>query len=238
MSDDSLNLLLGEFEVDGNKISARDQINYLDVAITLDKNAGSEELYKKIEKMPKSIRKSIEPFMNMKSIKNIVILLVIMYICSAIFTYIESLIMATVSNNFAKNLRSRISSKINKLPLRYFDNNQTGDILSRVTNDVDTIAQSMNQSLATLVSAVTLFVGTIIMMFITNWIMALTAIGASFVGFIFMFIVLGRSQKYFNARQEELGKLNSHIEEVYSGLLVVKAYNGKNESDKKFDELN
>ena len=238
LSDDSLNLLLGEFEVDGNKISARDQINYLEIASTLNKDASSEELYKKIEEMPKSIRKSIEPFMNMKSIKNIVILLVIMYICSAIFTYIESLIMATVSNNFAKRLRSRISSKINRLPLKYFDNNQTGDILSRVTNDVDTIAQSMNQSLATLVSAVTLFVGTIIMMFITNWIMAFTAIGASFVGFIFMFIVLGRSQKYFNARQEELGKLNSHIEEIYSGLLVVKAYNGKNDSDKKFDELN
>ena len=92
--------------------------------------------------------------------------------------------MTIVANKFAKSLRSRISTKINKLPLKYFDRHQTGDILSRVTNDVDTIAQSMNQSLATLVSSVTLFLGTIIMMFVTNWILAITAIVASLIGFI------------------------------------------------------
>ena len=146
--------------------------------------------------------------------------------------------MTDVANKFAKSLRTRISEKINKLPLKYFDKHQTGDILSRVTNDVDTIAQSMNQSLATLVSSITLFVGTIIMMFYTNWIMALTAIISSSIGFVFMFAVLKRSQKYFIARQVELGNLNSHIEEIYSGLNVVKVYNGKREADKKFDELN
>ena len=132
----------------------------------------------------------------------------------------------------------RISVKINKLPLSYFDRHQSGDTLSRVTNDVDTIAQTMNQSLGTLVSNITLFLGSIIMMFYTNWIMALTAILSSLLGFMGMFAVLAKSQKYFVAKQEELGNLNGHIEEVYSGLNVVKAYNGKKESDKKFDEYN
>ena len=122
--------------------------------------------------------------------------------------------------------------------MKYFDKNLSGDILSRVTNDVDTIAQSMNQSLASLVSSVTLFIGSIIMMFYTNYIMALTAILSSLIGFVFMIKILSKSQKYFTARQVELGKLNGHIEEIYSGLNVVKVYNGKNESDKKFDELN
>ena len=117
-------------------------------------------------------------------------------------------------------------------------NHSNGDTLSRVTNDVDTIAQSMNQSLATLVSSLTLFVGTIIMMFITNGILAITAILSSFIGFIFMFSILSKSQKYFVARQAELGNLNGHIEEIYSGLNVVKAYNGKKDSDIKFDEYN
>ena len=186
------------------------------------------------------IQKGIIPgsSMDMDAIKAIVIFLAILYILSALFSFLESFIMTIVSNKFAKELRTRISHKINKLPLRYFDKNSTGDILSRVTNDVDTVAQSMNQSLGTLVSSITLFVGTIIMMFYTNGIMAITAIFSSLIGFVFMFLILGKSQKYFTARQEELGKLNGHIEEIYSGLNVVKVYNGKQDSDKKFDELN
>lgn len=176
--------------------------------------------------------------MDMDAIKKIALILATLYILSALFTFIESICMTDVANKFAKDLRSRISIKINKLPLRYFDKNSIGDTLSRVTNDVDTIAQSMNQSIATLVSSVTLFLGTILMMFVTNWIMALTAILASLIGFIFMFIILGKSQKYFVSRQEELGNLNGHIEEVYSGLNVVKVYNGKKQADEKFDDLN
>ena len=176
--------------------------------------------------------------MNMKNIKHITLLLLGLYIGSAIFNYIQSVCMTDVANKFAKSLRSRISIKINKLPLKYFDKHQSGDILSRVTNDIDTIAQSMNQSLGMLVNSVTLFLGSIVMMFYTNWIMALTAIGASLLGFIGMFFILSKSQKYFIARQEELGELNGHIEEIYSGINVVKVYNGKNEANKKFDELN
>ena len=180
----------------------------------------------------------IMPEMDMEAIKSIALSLVILYACSAICTFIQSICMTEVANNFARSLRTRISVKINKLPLSYFDRHQSGDTLSRVTNDVDTIAQTMNQSLGSLVSNITLFLGSIIMMFYTNWIMALTAIVSSLLGFMGMFAVLSKSQKYFVAKQEELGNLNGHIEEVYSGLNVVKAYNGKKESDKKFDEYN
>ena len=233
-----LNKILKEFTIDDIKITSIDQLEYLKIMSTIDKNTKPEKLYKQVDKLPDSIQKVIKPQMNLTLIKNVVIFLAILYILSSLFSFVQSIIMATVSNKFAQNLRTRISKKINKLPLKYFDKNETGDILSRVTNDVDTIAQSMNQSLSTLVSSTTLFIGTIIMMFVTNWILAITAILASFIGFIFMFMILGKSQKYFSDRQKELGKLNSHIEETYSGLLVVKAYNGKLEADKEFDKLN
>lgn len=192
----------------------------------------------KLSDLTDEISKGLMGPMDMDAVKKIAITLACLYISSALFTFIQSIAMTDVANKFAKSLRSRISHKINKLPLRYYDKHLIGDILSRVTNDIDTIAQSMNQSLATLVSSVVLFLGTIIMMFYTNWIMALTAIGASLIGFIFMFGILGKSQKYFVARQVELGKLNGHIEEVYSGLNVVKAYNGGKLANEKFDVLN
>lgn len=238
LSDNTLELIFKEFTINNQKISSIDQLKFLQITSTIKDKKDAKALYKKIDKMPKSIRKVIEPSMNMAKIKKISLFLACLYIVSTLLSFIESIIMTSVSNNFARKLRGRISTKINKLPLKYFDKNQTGDILSRVTNDVDTLSQSMNQSLSSLVSAVTLLLGTIIMMFITNWIMALTAISASIIGFSLIFIVLSKSQKYFAARQKELGKLNSHIEEVYSGLLVVKAYNGKKEADTKFDEYN
>lgn len=192
----------------------------------------------KLSDLTDEISKGLMGTMDMVAVKKIALTLASLYIASALFTFIQSIAMTDVANKFAKSLRSRISHKINKLPLRYYDKHLIGDILSRVTNDIDTIAQSMNQSLATLVSSTVLFLGTIVMMFYTNWIMALTAIGASLIGFIFMFGILGKSQKYFVARQVELGKLNGHIEEVYSGLNVVKAYNGGKIANEKFDVLN
>ena len=146
--------------------------------------------------------------------------------------------MATVTQKFSKKLRGEISIKINKLPLKYFDKNSYGDILSRVTNDVDTLGQTMNQSIGTLVSSVTMFIGSLVMMFYTNWLMAITAIIATIIGFALMAVILAKSQKYFNAQQKQLGILNGHIEEMYSGHNVVKAYNGTNESKKKFNEYN
>lgn len=227
-----------EIEIDGVKISIEDQYKFVTTMQSIGENPNVNELYSKIDEMPESIQKIVKPFMNIDKIKQIVLLLVILYLCSSLCTYIQSISMTDVANKFAKNLRSRISIKINKLPLKYFDKHQSGDTLSRVTNDVDTIAQTMNQSLGSLVSSITLFLGAIMMMFYTNWIMALTAIGASVIGFAGMTVILKNSQKYFVSKQTELGNLNGHIEEVYSGLNVVKAYNGEKESNIKFDELN
>ena len=146
--------------------------------------------------------------------------------------------MEYVGIGYAKKLRQSISRKINKLSLKYFDSHETGDILSRVTNDVDTIGINMSNTITSLVTNVTLFLGSIIMMFVTNWIMALTAILASILGFIFSFFLLKTSQKYFIQRQNELGKLNGHIEEIYSGHNVVKAYNGEKKALEEFEEIN
>lgn len=231
-------VIFEETIIDGTKITAIEQAKFLAILSDIPEDSNASLLYSKIDTMPDSIRKILEPFMDLDKIKQIALLLVIIYLLSALFNYIESISMTVVSNNFAKELRSRISVKINKLPLSYFDTHSIGDTLSRVTNDVDTIASSMNQSLSSLVSAITLFIGTVIMMFSTNWIMAITAIISSLIGFIFMFLVLGKSQKYFVQKQIELGRLNGHIEEIYSGLNVVKAYNGKKQSDEKFDKLN
>ena len=233
-----MNIVFSDIEIDNQKITSEEQYNFFKVVNSINGVTDANVIYSKINELPDSIQKIIEPVMNMDKIKTITIILVIMYICSAIFTYIQAIIMTNVSNKFAKNLRNRISNKINKLPLKYFDKHQTGDILSRVTNDVDTIAQSMNQSLGTLVTSITLFLGSIIMMFITNWIMAVTAILSSLIGFIGMSSILKKSQKYFIARQTELGNLNGHIEEIYSGLNVVKVYNGKKKADEEFDKLN
>ena len=230
--------LLTEVEIDGVKISTDELYETVNVMSDLKEDTDVNTLYSKIDTMPENVKKVIEPKMNLDTIKKLTMFLVALYVISALFTYIESICMTDVANNFARDLRSRISKKINKLPLKYFDKHSKGDILSRVTNDVDTIAQSMNQSLATLVSSVTLFIGSMIMMFYTNWILAFTAILSSLVGFIGMGFILKKSQKYFTARQEELGKLNGHIEEIYSGLNVVKVYNAKDDADKKFDELN
>ena len=203
-----------------------------------DKSADINKIYSDFDKLPKSIYQIVKPKIDMAKVKSIAIFLGILYLVSALFNYIESIIMTTISNKFAKKLRSNISVKINKLPLKYFDTHETGDVLSRVTNDVDSIAQNLNHSLVSLVTSLTLFLGSIIMMFITNWIMAITAILASLVGFSLMGIILSKSQKYFTKRQEELGNLNGHIEEIYSGYNVVKVYNGQREANKEFDKLN
>ncbi len=231
-------ILFKDIKIDGTNINVEDQVKFINIMSKVDDYENVNKLYKEIDKMPDSIKDIVKPYMNMDKIKKISLFLLILYLCSALFNYIESISMTDVSNKFARKLRSKISKKINLLPLSYFDKNSIGDILSRVTNDIDTIAQSMNQSLASLVSSITLFVGTVIMMFVTNWILAITAILSSLFGFIFMFSILGKSQKYFVDRQVELGKLNGHIEEVYSGLNVVKAYNGEAEANRVFDEYN
>ena len=172
------------------------------------------------------------------TLKDISLFLLIVYMLSAIFSYISNFLMATVANKFAKGLRTSIFKKINKVPLKYFDSHSIGDTLSRVTNDVDTVGQMISQNLGSLMSAVTQLIGSLIMMFITNSTMAVTAVISSLLGFSLMGLILSKSQKYFKARQEELGKLNGYIEEIYSGHNVVKVYNGKKEAIQRFNALN
>ena len=233
-----LNVLIEDISVNGTKISSEDEIAFLRSVIDIDASKVTDDTLKVMDNLPESIYNLIKPTMDLDAAKKIIITLVCLYLLSAIFGYIQSYSMTTVSNGFAKDLRTRISVKINKLPLRFFDSHEIGDILSRVTNDVDTIAQNLNQSLATLISSVTLFIGSIIMMFTTNWVMAITAILSTLFGFTFMISILKKSQKYFIARQEELGNINGHIEEIYSGHNVVECYNAKGEVTKTFDELN
>ena len=219
-------------------ITNEDKMEFTQIMAGITAESSSDEIFEAIDAMPESIQDIVKPQMDFAAIKSIALFLAIVYIASAIFSFFGHFIMATVSNNFAKDLRSKIITKINKLPLRYFDRNSTGDILSRVTNDVDTVSQTMSQSIGSLVSAITLVIGSVLMMFITNWVMAIAAIVSSLIGFSIMAVILKKSQKYFVERQEELGNMNGHIEEIYSGHNVVKVYNGKRESDAKFDELN
>ena len=192
----------------------------------------------KLSDLTDEITKGLITGMNFDAITSITIFLVVIYLVSTLLDFFQGFIMATAANKFAKSLRTQISEKINKLPLKYFDTHSYGDILSRVTNDVDTIAMSLSQSLGSLVGAVTLFIGSVVMMFYTNWILAITGILSSLAGFVAMFIIMHKSQKYFTARQVELGKLNGHIEEIYSNHNVVKAYNGFKEASDTFDKLN
>ena len=197
-----------------------------------------DEILSKLDELPKSIYDEIAPIMNMAKIKTIALYLAILYVISAIFSYVEQILMANISNSYSKKMRNDISAKINRLPLKYFDSHETGDLLSRVTNDVDTMGINMSENLADLVTAVTLFFGSLIMMFVTNYQMALAGILASIIGFSFMFFILGKSQKYFVERQEKLGDLNGYIEEIYSAHNIVNAYNGVEETNNEFDKLN
>ena len=238
ISSNIANILFTELTIDTTTITKEDKAEFLSLTGAMNENTTVTEIYQKIDEAPTNIKNLIKSNMPIDKITNIAYTLIALYLISAIFNYIEAIFMTIVSNKFANRLRKDISHKINKLPLKYFDKTSNGDILSRITNDVDTLSSSMDQSLSTLVSAIALFVGTTIMMFVTNWIMSLTAIISSLIGFIFMFIILGKSQKYFSLRQKELGALNGHIEEVYSGLNVVKSYNGQKQVNEKFDKLN
>ncbi|MBS5852244.1 MAG: ABC transporter ATP-binding protein [Staphylococcus sp.] len=164
--------------------------------------------------------------------------LISIYILGAIVNYGQQFIMADVTQKTSKRLRSDINKKINQLPLSYFDTTTRGDILSRITNDVDTISQTLSSTISNLVNAITLFIGVIIMMFLVNWVLALVTITSSVIGFLLIFLILSFSQKYFNKRQKNLGDMNGHIEEIYSNHHVVKSYNGENKAIEQFNVIN
>lgn len=175
---------------------------------------------------------------DLEKVQKIAVFLSILYGLGFVFNYIQGFIMATVTQRLSKSLRTDISEKINRLPLKYFDSTSYGDVLSRVTNDVDTIGQTMNQSVGVLVSEVTLFLGSLFMMLKTNLIMTFSAVIATIIGFLFMILIISKSQKYFLGQQKYLGKINGHIEEIYSGHVIVKVYNGEEKAKKTFDKIN
>lgn len=192
----------------------------------------------KLKEMTNIIIEGLMTGIDLEKVKKVGLILVAFYSISFILKYAEELIMTEVTNRFSKQLRKNISLKINKLPLSYFDKTTIGDTLSRMTNDVDTISQTMNNSLSSLVVSITMFIGSIIMMFKTSWILAIVTIFTSLIGFVFMFIILRKSQKYFTNVQEELGNINGHIEEAFSGANIIRTYNAENEINDKFDEIN
>lgn len=165
-------------------------------------------------------------------------MLVALYVGYAVLGYAQSWLMANVTQRTAQRLRESISVKINKLPLKYFDKVSYGDVLSRITNDVDAIGQTLGQSLGALITSVTLFVGALVMMFYNNVIMTLCAIGTSLLGMVLMMVIMKTSQKYFVRQQIALGDVNGHVEEMYAGHLIVKAYNGEADSIRRFEKYN
>ena len=176
--------------------------------------------------------------MDMGAIEKYAIILGVILICNVVFSYLQGLIMARVTQRISRQMRSDISKKINRLPFSYIDHTTNGDILSRITNDVDTITQSLNNSVTTLVSSIIMLIGTTIMMFITNWVMALCAIISAFIGFALVALVMGKSQKFFMAQQRNLGAINGQVEESFSGHDVLMVSNALGEDKAKFDALN
>lgn len=179
-----------------------------------------------------------ETKVNLNKIFKIAVFLLVLYITAYVVNFAQGFIMATVTQKIGRDLRSKISTKINRLPLKYFDDTTYGDVLSRITNDVDTIGFTLNSSVNQLFGAAALFVGSLIMMFVTNWIMALSGVLATLVGFLLMMVIVSKSQKYFIRQQQCLGKLNGFVEEAYSGQEIIKAYNAEQETSANFEGLN
>ena len=192
----------------------------------------------KISDITDLITEGLTGSIDLDAIISIATLLIVLYGTGAILSYIQGFIMTTVTQRLTNRMRSDISIKINKLPLKYFDSTSYGDILSRVTNDVDTISQTLNMSVGQLVTAITLFIGSLVMMLINNVVMTLTAVAATLIGFLLMRLIMSRSQRYFVQQQREIGAINGHIEEAYSGHTVVKAYNAQAKEKEEFDATN
>lgn len=201
----------------------------------------------KLKDMTNEIAKGLPALVNgkpvlgaidMDAVTHIAWLLVALYVGYAVLCYVQSWMMANVTQRTAQELREAISVKINKLPLRYFDKVSYGDVLSRITNDVDAIGQTLGQSVGSLITSVTLFVGALIMMFYNNVIMTVCAIASSLVGLLIMGAIMKVSQKYFSRQQIALGDVNGHVEEMYAGHTVVKAYCGEADSIRVFEKYN
>ncbi len=166
------------------------------------------------------------------------LILVSFYSAGFLFNYLQNYITVVVSNKLSKELRQDISKKMNNIPFKYYDKTTYGEILSTIVNDVDTLGYTISNSVVTIISSSALLIGSLVMMFITNWIMAFIAIAATLVGFVIMAVIMAKSQKYFNAQQNSLAELNGHIEEIYSGHDIVKVSNANDETIKSFGKIN
>ncbi|HEY3419088.1 MAG TPA: ABC transporter ATP-binding protein [Methanomassiliicoccales archaeon] len=175
---------------------------------------------------------------DLTAIAEIGMFLLTIYILSSVTMYGQGYIVTTVVQRLSRRLRTDISEKINRLPLRYFDKTSYGDVLSRATNDVDTIGQSMNQSIGTLMSAVALLIGATVMMFLTDVTLTAAAILSTLAGFVLMIVIMSKSQKFFGRQQASLGKVNGYVEEMYTGHNIVKAYNGEEAAQNEFESIN
>lgn len=192
----------------------------------------------KISDITNAITQGAMTGIDLAYISNVGLQLIIIFSLSILFSYLQGMIMTLVTNSISKKLRSDINNKINSVPLKYIDSSSTGDILSRLTNDVDLISQALNNSVASLISSVVLVIGCTIMMFYTNWIMALTAIISSVIGFVLMIVIVTRSQKFFVKQQEGLGKLNGHVEEIFTNHSAVLSNNALKKNADTFNGHN
>lgn len=229
--------LLTDVEVDGVTITGADQQKLLDIFANLDMD-DTEAAMAALDELPASVKSLVEPGIDMDLVARISLTLVSFYVASYILTVVQGWIMTTVTQRIGRSMRADISAKINRLPMSYFNAVPTGDILSRITNDVDMLGQSLNQSVGSLLSAVVLFFGSLFMMITTNGWMTLAAVGASLLGFALMMGIMGRSQKYFLRQQSALGALSGHIEESYTGHSVIAAYNAEDRVRAEFDRMN
>ncbi len=193
---------------------------------------------KQIQKITDLITQGIAGTIDLDAVTATCTFLLILYGISWLMNFVQHFIMATVAPTISRRMRTDITDKTNRLPLKYFDATPFGDILSRITNDIDTIERTMNLSIAQFITSIALFVGSALMMFLTNWILAVTAIGASIIGFVFMSVIMKHSQLHFNRQQRHLGAINGHVEEIYAGHNIVKAYNYEKDSKEEFSRIN
>lgn len=231
------NGIFEDITIDGTVISVDDQQKFMEILAGAD-NTDSEEALAVFDTLPASVYELVKPSVDIDGVAEIGFTLAVFYFIGFVLSVVQSWIMGFITQRVSRQLREDISRKINRLPMGYYHKTTTGDVLSRVTNDVDMIAQTLNMSIGNLVSAITLFAGSLFMMLKTNLIMTATGIGATIIGFALMMIIMGRSQKYFTRQQKHLGALNGHIEEIYSGHTVVKAYNGEEKAVEEFVTMN
>lgn len=191
-----------------------------------------------LRKITNILTENLAGTIDMDKVLSVIKLLICFYVIGSVLSFVTGVIMTIVTQKVNRGLRDSISKKINILPVSYFHGTSTGDVLSRVTNDVDMIGQTLHQSITSLISAITMFIGSIVMMIYTNWIMAIVAVLSSLIGFMFMGQIMSRTQKYFSARQKWLGQMNGHVEEIYTGQSIVKLFNAEAKEKKTFTDIN